>query len=418
MIILADDLTGANDTAIQFVKYGLSALVIPHVNFPDSALNGAYDVVLINSDSRAMEENAAYNTVRSLIKRITALGFSRGYNKLEKHFKKIDSVLRGNQGPELAAMMDELKIPLAIVAPSFPVNRSIVEQGMLKSGAANVTIDAVKVLTSKMNKMAESIPLEKIRLGESEAAKYILNRIKHGIEVFVADALCDNDLAIIYRLSAAIPHPHILAGSAGLANQIAKTQKSEQPALKRPVFPDGNCPSVLIIAGTRQEETAAQIATLSESFSVPVIRFRTALAASGKGDEAAALAFEEAALIKKNLCIIAVDSLFKSDNAAFEKAESKVISSSLGSLARRFMEAFQFPVIVSTGGDTSLEVCKCLDVTKIEPLAEISPGIPICRIAGGNYENRYIITKSGRFGNSKTLIEIMDFLGVLRFNQA
>ena len=422
IVILADDLTGANDTAIQFVKHGLEALVITHAQFPDTALQAAYDVLSLNSESREMNESDAYNTVRDAIKRLKTLMPEAGY------YKKLDSVLRGNPGPELAAVLDELDIPLAIAAPSFPANRSSLEHGLLKSGALNVSIDAVKIFASKMNKKVESIPLEKIRHGEEETAEYVLKRIAGGAEVFVADAVIDEDLAIISRLSAALPQPHVLAGSAGLANHIAKSlgpdeNKHTLPGnatklIQKPrLSPDSGSSPVLVIAGTRQGETAAQITILSETLSIPVIRFKTALVISNRTEEAVKLAFEEAARQIKNggnLCIVAVESMFSSeipkDDIAREKAESEAISSGLGSLAGLLMESFSFPVIISTGGNTSLELCKRLGIAGIKPLAEICPGIPIGRITGGSFENQLIITKSGRFGNNDTLIEIMNYL--------
>ena len=425
IIILADDLTGANDTAIQFAKHGLQALVIPYTQFPDSALGAGFQVFSLNSDSRPMDGSLAYDTLRNLVKRIKSLRPSGNY------YKKIDSVLRGNPGPELAAVMDELETPLAIVAPSFPANRSTVENGMLKSGALNITVDAVNVFASSMNKKVEGIPLEKIRLEGQQCAEYVLERVKGGVEVFVADAVDDDDLAGVYRLSSALLQPHILVGSAGLGNQIAENLKAEEKPLpsKRPVFSDPCGPLVLMIAGTRQGETAAQITCLCETMASPVICYKTDLVINGKAEEANLLAYEEAAYQIKNkakLCIIAVESLFTSEIQAGDvnrmdkaqsdlyKMESEAISSGLGILAGSLMESFKFQVLISTGGDTSLEVCKHLGVGGIQPLAEICPGIPIGRIVGGSYENSYIITKSGRFGVDNTLVEVMDYLGVPR----
>ena len=416
---MADDLSGANDTAVQFVKHGLSALVITHTQFPGD--HASYEVLSLNSGSREMDENAAYNAVRNLIKSLKTHGLSGSY------YKKVDSVLRGNPAPELTAVMDELDIPLAITAPSFPANRSILEQGMIKSGDNNAVADAVKIFSVKTSKKAESIPLDKIRLGECLAAEYVLDRHAQGIEVFVADAVNDEDLAMVYRLSATLavklPQPHVLAGSAGLANHIAANlaknlhDKKEQLALMRPFSPGAACFPVLVAAGTRQGETAAQITALSGALQVPVIRFKTDLAMNGRGDEAVTLAYEEAAGQMKNkarLCIVAVESMFKAENPGGDpvrnKAESKAISMGLGSLTGALMESFKFPLVVSSGGDTSLEVCKRLGITGIEPLAEIRPGIPIGRIVGGSCENRYIITKSGRFGSNNTLIEALHYL--------
>ena len=417
MFIIADDLTGANDTAIQFVKHGFSALVITNAQFPDSALDSAYDIFSFNTDSRGMNGTAAFKTVRNLVRRLKTL-------KLEGAcYKKIDSVLRGNPGPELAAVMDELEIPLAIVAPSFPANRSTVENGMLKSGAAGsqTEFDAVKIFTDTMDKKVESIPLEKIRQGEPGAAEYLRTRQACGAQVFVADALADDDLAIIYRLSAALSQPHILAGSAGLGNQIAGNLKKDKKEREPPFSPHSSAEQrflpALVIAGTRQGETAAQVSALSENLAVPVVRFKTDLAMNGKSGEAVKLAYGEAAEQMKNkpeFCIVAVESLF---NAKFHEGDfdrgmtgSDAIVLAMGSLARTLMDSFRFPVIITTGGDTSLEICKSLGVAGIKPLAEICPGIPIGKIAGGAFENHHIVTKSGRFGAKNALIDIINYL--------
>ncbi|MCL1993078.1 MAG: four-carbon acid sugar kinase family protein, partial [Spirochaetes bacterium] len=61
IFILADDLTGANDTAIQFVKHGFSALVAIDDSLSNPPVFSGYDVVSINSDSRRMDGQTAYD---------------------------------------------------------------------------------------------------------------------------------------------------------------------------------------------------------------------------------------------------------------------------------------------------------------------------------------------------------------------
>jgi uncharacterized protein YgbK (DUF1537 family) len=404
MLIIADDLTGANDTAVQFVKHGFSALVITSPQLPESFDHAAYDVLSFNTDTRETDERTARSTVRGLIRRLKAAKVEGPY------YKKIDSVLRGNPGSELSAVMDELAIPFAIVAPSFPANRSTLEHGMLRSGAQNTIIDAVKAFSGTMDKKAESVPLEKIRLGEQAAAEYLLSRGSDGVRVFIADAVVDEDLATIYRLSSVLAEPHVLAGSAGLANQIAGrlARSNGRKNGRQEAAPTGG--PALVIAGTRKGETAAQIAALANAFSTPVIYFKTGLAGGGRKEEATTQAYDEAADQMKNnarLCIVAADSMFEPEIPA---SDAKQISSSMGALAGALMESFNFSVIVSTGGDISLEVCKRLGITGIQPLVEICPGIPMGRIVGGNFENRHIVTKSGRFGNKDALVEIVEYL--------
>ena len=132
---------------------------------------------------------------------------------------------------------------------------------------------------------------------------------------------------------------------------------------------------------------------------------------------------EATELIKQNipLCIIAVESMFCAevpagmvDHTYSEGDETgDAIAGALGILTGKLLDAYQFSLLISTGGDTSMAICRHYGISGIEPLEEICPGIPIGRIIGGKYNNRYIITKSGRFGNKKTLVEIMDYLGIL-----
>jgi uncharacterized protein YgbK (DUF1537 family) len=412
-VILADDLTGANDTAIQFVNHGLSALVLTRAGNCVPPSFDDYEVLALNSDSRTMRAQEAYKTVRDLAARFRPL------IKDGRLYKKIDSVLRGNPASELAAVMDELDITLALAAPSFPANQSILEQGQLNSGSER--IDAVEVFAHEMNYTVEGIVLEEIHRGCVSLARHILDRHAGGVQVFVSDAVTNDDLEILYRSSSLLGKPAVLAGSAALARHMAgDLSRGGGVFYEEAADMNGKGP-VLIIAGTRQGETAAQITTLSRIYSAPIIRFKVDLVNQGKSGQAVNRAFNEAAEQMETspaLCIVAVESMFRSEIPAgnvarFEDgggALGAAISAALGSLAGKLLEAFDFPVMVSTGGDTTLAVCKSLDVEGIEPLAELCPGIPIGRIAGGPHKGRRIVTKSGRVGNRESLLEIQRFL--------
>jgi uncharacterized protein YgbK (DUF1537 family) len=425
-IILADDLTGANDTAIQFANQGLSALVITHGDFSTALDVDAYDVVAVNSNSRGMDAGAAYHTVRDMVRRLEAK--RRGCF----FYKKIDSVLRGNPGKELAAVMDELEIPLALAAPSFPANRSVMEHGLLSSGfngtGGSGPVDAVRVFALGSNRPVKNIPLEEIRRGHPAVIEYIENHNTGESQIFAADAVTDEDLEIIFRAYIDIDKPVILAGSAALANHISRDMRKKdfcKPLRPMPGLFLNQDGSILVVAGTRQGETAAQIATLSRIMSVPIIRFKVDMAAMGRTGDAIMYAYNEAAAQMRKesrLFIIAVESMFKAeiplgdvDRKKAEKNElAEAISSALGILTRKLLDSFRFSVIISTGGDTSLGICRHLEIKGIEPLAEICPGIPIGKIADGAYKGKFLITKSGRFGDKKALLEIMDYLGLTK----
>jgi len=399
ILILADDLTGANDTAIQFIKQGFPSLVAINADSANADLFGSYDVISVNCDTRRLNADEAYNSVYKIAKHFEA-GVSI--------YKKVDSVLRGNSGQELAAVMDALDIPLALAAPSFPANRSVIENGVLSNGT-----DATLVFANGSGKKTKNIPLETIRKGADEVTAFI-NSIEsiEGTKVFVADAVTDDDLEIICNASASLAKPHALAGSAGLANQLARSLgKMGAVPFRKPAA----LSPALIIAGTRQGETAAQIDTLCKTFPASaLVHFDVAMASCGNTENAIAGAFDDALhRMKENpcSCIIAVNSMFTQTAGGYAEGDetSAVICEVLGVLAGKLMDSLEFPMLITTGGDTTLAVCHRLGVSAIEPLVEICPGIPLGRIVGGNYDGRFIVTKSGRFGNPDSLVEIFNW---------
>ena len=96
--VIADDLTGAFDTGVQFRNWGMSVEVFRGSrsleDFPSES-----DVVVVDTESRYDDPETAYGKVFKATEKILSLGV----NWL---FKKIDSTLRGNLGSEIDAVMD------------------------------------------------------------------------------------------------------------------------------------------------------------------------------------------------------------------------------------------------------------------------------------------------------------------------
>jgi uncharacterized protein YgbK (DUF1537 family) len=414
-IIIADDLTGANDAAIQFVKLGKRALVLN--NPEDSALdnNEAFDVFALNTNSRELSAEDAYSKVLTLVSRLGKEANSSFF------YKKIDSVLRGNPGSELSALLEALNAPLAIAAPSFPANHTVVRDGIIESGRTDGTrINAVEALSQGTNKPFHPIPLEIVRKGTAAFCDFVRALHNNGGDLFIADAVEQNDLFLIYAASLCFGVPVILGGSAALASEIARTDKSL--AYDRGLALSGRSGGnpVLIMAGTRQGETAAQVTTLSRIMSTPVILFKVDDAAAGNPEKAVNDTMEAASSWMKNdpdLCIIAVDSMFKARIAAghvdmdSNGPLGETIAMSLGSLAEKLLKRFNFNALICTGGDTSLAVCERLGIDGIEPIDEICPGIPLGRFLGGRHDGLLVVTKSGRFGDRRAMLEIIKYLG-------
>src|SRR5689334_23044685 len=106
--IIADDLTGALDTAAPFAARGWRTCVVPWPGPSPRALSAAvrrssadHDVVVVDTASRHVAANEAGRRVRAVVaaaRRVDADAASP-----RAFYKKIDSTLRGHVAVELAA---------------------------------------------------------------------------------------------------------------------------------------------------------------------------------------------------------------------------------------------------------------------------------------------------------------------------
>ncbi|MBS7626658.1 four-carbon acid sugar kinase family protein, partial [Candidatus Bathyarchaeota archaeon] len=119
--VIADDLTGANDTGVQFSKQGLRTIVLTRVeSLKDMPRD--IDVIVIDTESRALPSSLAYDRVKIAAEKLVEA-------EVPIIYKKIDSTLKGNVGSELDGVMDVTGIKTAIVAPAFPANKRITVGG-------------------------------------------------------------------------------------------------------------------------------------------------------------------------------------------------------------------------------------------------------------------------------------------------
>ena len=57
------------------------------------------------------------------------------------------------------------------------------------------------------------------------------------------------------------------------------------------------------------------------------------------------------------------------------------------------------------GGETSYKCTSKIDSAYLDILDAISPAVPLCKDKNG----KFIVTKSGNFGHTNTLVEIIDY---------
>ena len=108
--MLADDVTGACDTGVQFAAVGLSTEVfLKSEGLPDTMP----ELTVLATETRNATATDSRAKITTSCERLKARG-------LHLVYKKIDSTLRGHIGAEMSAMMDEADAAAALVAPAFP----------------------------------------------------------------------------------------------------------------------------------------------------------------------------------------------------------------------------------------------------------------------------------------------------------
>lgn len=119
LLIVADDLTGALDTAAPFAAAGKKVTVVADQRFIAEAIESDADVITVTTRSREIPADEAAQQVAA-VKAALKPGI--------RLFKKVDSRLKGNLEEELEA----LEFERAVVLPGIPEFGRIVRNGMIE----------------------------------------------------------------------------------------------------------------------------------------------------------------------------------------------------------------------------------------------------------------------------------------------
>ena len=408
--IIADDLTGANDTGVQFSRNGLQTIVIID---PQMLGNVPQDktVWAINADTRDLETGEAYKNVYNIAQNLLSL-------KVNRIYKKIDSTLRGHPGAEIEALMDVWQAPLALVVPAFPANRRIICNGHLvisEESPEALNIEALvsksvcyvpSILKKEMSRNIGIISLDKVRQG----VDFLLQTIREAQKLYpvlVVDAVCESDLKKIANAISQLPGNVVVAGAAGLAAHLTVAWNFK-PVQTGHIPVQGN---IVLIAGSHNRVTSRQIQELTQNVGINPIHVNTENIVTADNTTEVARVLKEAIKLAKTekLVVIAVDTLFRPLPGPVNIESSKFIASALGEIAKGLFEKIPIKGLVMTGGDTALHICRALGVVGINLATELLEGIPLGYLVGAKVDGIPVVTKAGGFGPSDSFIKIIQY---------
>ena len=420
LAIIADDLTGANDTGVQFRKYGLKTVVSLQTH-PGEWIRDT-DIVVVDTDSRALAAEQAAERVRRACRMFSS-------NAVGSFYKKVDSTLRGNLGAEIDAACEEFLPVITIIAPAFPkTGRTTVGGYQLLQGIP-ISLTEVgcdpktpvheayipKLLLEYGGTRLGQVPLHTVDEGAAAIASAMQELKKAGQTWIVCDAASENHLRHI--IEAALQFKKILwVGSAGLAEQLAVVLNWTKNGAQ--VTEEMHCSSVVVAAGSVSETTRNQVLQYVEEAQAinlildPVAAIRSPQA---EGQRLSALA---GPLLKEKNFVLSCDN----ERDLIEQAMKAGTISGLcaNEVGEKIASAMGIAVselvrmgadgLFLTGGETAISCCRELGATGLEICQEVVPGIPLSRLVGGLFHGLPIVTKAGAFGDCHAITVSVDTL--------
>lgn len=424
VIIIADDLTGANATSVLLAKEGYKACTFLRLEAYSKEDGDAFNIISISTDSRAISRDDAYSRVASVAE------FFKNDN-IKFFTKRIDSTLRGNIGAEVDAVLDTLgEDVIAIMVSSFPTSGRVTIGGFLMVNSVPLEkTDVAKdpktpVHTSCVQSLIEGqtkykvgyIPLDRIFKG-IEALKQSIIAEKHkGNRVIVIDATTDEDIEIIAKavkeaglsIVAVDPGPFTAAMVKELVPKPAK----------------GRGQKVLLTIGSVSNLTRRQIDELKVSHdpllvhvdSQKLIYEDTRSEEIKRVSEKLLKEMDEHEIIGMittsdedevlDLGAIAIGLRITEDEVA------QLISDGLAEITKLVLQQSGTAIggLYTSGGDVTVAVCKELGSAGISVKDEVLPLAAYGRIVQGKYDHMPIITKGGLVGDSHALIKCVDYL--------
>lgn len=359
--LIADDLTGALDSAVQFT--GLCGPVPVRFGLEPGAPSGTF----------ALDLNCRDGSEDEAVARTRATAAALGGADLP--FKKIDSLLRGFWAAELAALAAFRLFDRIVLAPAFPAQGRTTREGRQWMRGDDrhwhrLPVDPGAELTRRGLQIVRGLSA----LPRADAAT---------TPVLLCDAEHDDDLAALVRAARGLPGTTLWCGSAGLARALAA-------APPETIAPSGS--PHLVLVGSNHAVSWSQIGRIRSGQAHCLVHFDT--------DPVTGATLIDEALVRHGRCVAAAD-LPPGLAAADAMAE---IEGRLGALLPRIGRP---AVLTVVGGETFAAVCRALAVEALAAEGEWRPGVPASRMRGGLWDGTRCFSKSGAFGNEDLLADLL-----------
>jgi uncharacterized protein YgbK (DUF1537 family) len=352
--LLADDLTGALDTAAEFVGMTGPVDAFWHGGIPTVVPTSA----ALDSGTRELDPEAAARVIAKLAPMLSGVTIS---------FKKVDSLMRGPAFAEIATCVRVGGWPYAVMAPAFPYQGRATRGGIqyardMQGHWAAVSDDLVSRLQS-MGRRAH--------VGRPNAP------LPAGINVFDAETEADLD-RIVAACRAA--DPVLWIGTGGIAQALAR------PA---PPPADTHLPLPLLgLFGSDHAVTARQLAACGNDWM---------MLREGSPAEVRSVA---ARLRTTGRVVASLELPLGLDR--------NVAAGRIAAALHRLVRDLPPPgTLLVAGGETLRGLCLSLEARSLAVENRLVPGVARSVMRGGLWHGVTVVSKSGAFGPPNLLRDLL-----------
>ncbi|WP_216852827.1 four-carbon acid sugar kinase family protein [Phytoactinopolyspora halotolerans] len=417
VLVVADDLTGANATAAGFARMGLRAVTVGAGQDAEviAEFAGRFDVVVVSTDSRhAHPSHAAEQVARSV----------RAGWPVRLVSNRVDTTLRGNVSATTAAALravaDEAGMrAVGLCAPAFPAaRRQTVDGTQLLDG---VRLEHTELARDPRSPMDESdiatilrrqaqlsighIPLSDVTSDPADLRSAFHKQAAAGVDVLIVDALTDDHLDRMARAAVDTGGEDMVwvsidSGPGALALTAALSITGHVEGAP-----------VLAVSGSATDLTRAQLARLRAERRVTTVR-TVCESGSPVPDIAATAAALDAALMRTGAddVVLLATVLDDADVAALDLEQAERLPRALARAVRRALEEHPVDALFATGGDVTAALFAELAASGLEVETEVEPLAVAGTFASGPWAGLPVATKGGLVGGDATMVTCVDHL--------
>ena len=401
--VIADDLTGAGDTVVQFAQKGWKSWLLRTGEVPQLPPVAAVARAL---NTRALPDAEASERTREATCAQLAAGVTRLY-------LKIDSTMRGSVAAQLSGALEAWRSvypeAFVVLCPAYPVMGRVIRDGRLWVNGVSLEDSPAgsdPVTPMKSSVFTELVPgAAVVPAGSAAELLAAISAAAKQHPVIVVEATEEVHLQTLAQVVAQLGTQALPAGSAGLALALTEAWLPVGEVVQTPALPQAQG-TMLLLRSSANEVSRRQVARLLASLPAEACSVLTPNVADLASEDSlrAWIGLQSSILPKATLLLVSAP-------------EERVQGGSLVDVSRRVAQAMATIVasmvsrglartLILLGGDGADATLDALGVKHLRVIRSVVEGVPVAEAEGRDGQRFIVVTKAGGFGDENTLITI------------